>query len=163
MTNSKPSSPLTSEIKLSNLLTLETVRAKVAVTDWEAAAEVVGALLVNAGRIEPSYIEAMKRVLKEMGPYAVIAPGIVLLHARPEDGVLEPCLGLATLSTPVEFGHSENDPVDLVFALGAKDKKAHINALQQLAKLLGDEQALAELRAAPDADSLLRSIATRSQ
>ena len=163
MTNPTQSSTQTSEIKLSNLLTPETVRVNVAVNDWEAAAEEVGALLVNAGRIEPAYIEAMKSVLKEMGPYAVIAPGIVLLHARPEDGVLEPCLGLVTLSTPVEFGHSENDPVDLVFALGAQDKKAHINALQQLAKLLGDEQALAELRSAPDVETLLRSIETRAQ
>jgi PTS system ascorbate-specific IIA component len=117
---------------------------------------------VDSGKVTLDYIQAMKRVLKEMGPYAVIAPGIVLLHARPEDGVLEPCLGLVTLSTPVEFGHSENDPVDLVFALGATDKQAHIAALQQLAMLLGDEQALSEMRSAQDAEDLLRTIETRA-
>jgi PTS system ascorbate-specific IIA component len=149
-------------LRLSDLLTPETVQAKLSVSDWEEAAQAVGSLLLQAGRIEPSYIEAMIHVLREMGPYAVIAPGIVLLHARPEDGVLEPCLGLVTLATPVEFGHSQNDPVDLVFALGARDKKAHISALQQLARLLGDDKALAELRAALDSEALVKAIEARS-
>ena len=162
MNPSNDSNAQTEEIKLASLLTSETLRAKVIVGDWEEATDSVGALLVNSGKVTPDYVQAMKRVLKEMGPYAVIAPGIVLLHARPEDGVLEPCLGLVTLSTPVEFGHSENDPVDLVFALGAKDKKAHIAALQQLALLLGDEESLSELRSAGDAETLLRTIETRA-
>ncbi len=128
------------------------------VKDWEDATESVGKLLVAAGKIKPDYIMAMKRVLKEMGPYAVIAPGIVLLHARPEDGVIEPCLGLITLIDPVPFGHSENDPVDLVFALGAVDKQAHISALQQLAEMLGDSVKLQEIRSASNDSSLLKIL-----
>ncbi len=146
------------EIRLITLLNEQTIRARVAVADWEQATEVVGKLLVDAGSIEPGYVLAMKRVLLELGPYAVIAPGIVLLHARPEDGVLSPCLGLITLSTPVEFGHSENDPVDIVLALGATDKKTHISALQQLATLLGDENGLELIRSAPDSHTLLENI-----
>src|SRR5512138_751312 len=136
--------------QLSSLISKETVRAKVTVRDWEDATESVGKLLVSAGKITPDYIVAMKRVLKEMGPYAVIAPGIVLLHARPDDGVIQACLGLITLSDPVPFGHSENDPVDLVFALGAVDKLAHISALQQLAETLGDPEKLHQIRSASD-------------
>ncbi len=146
------------EIQLTHLLTGQTVRARLAVSGWEEATEAVGQLLVDAGSITTGYIQAMKRVLEEMGPYAVIAPGIVLLHARPEDGVLSPCLGLVTLSTPVEFGHSENDPVDIVLALGATDKKTHISALQQLATLLGDERGLELIRSAPDSRTLLENI-----
>jgi PTS system ascorbate-specific IIA component len=148
------------EFRLITLLNEHTVRARVAVADWEQATEAVGQLLVDAGKIDAGYIEAMKRVLKELGPYAVIAPGIVLLHARPEDGVLSPCLGLITLTKPVEFGHSENDPVDIVLALGATDKKTHISALQQLAMLLGDEKGLELIRSAPDSRTLLENIHT---
>jgi PTS system ascorbate-specific IIA component len=144
--------------ELSSLISSETVRAKVSVKDWEGATESVGKLLVSAGKITSDYITAMKRVLKEMGPYAVIAPGIVLLHARPEDGVIEPCLGLITLIDPVPFGHSENDPVDLVFALGAVDKQAHISALQQLAEMLGDSDKLQQIRSANDDGSLLKIL-----
>ena len=144
--------------QLSSLISKETVRAKVSVRDWEDATESVGKLLVSAGKIAPEYIVAMKRVLKEMGPYAVIAPGIVLLHARPDDGVIQACLGLITLIDPVPFGHSENDPVDLVFALGAVDKMAHISALQQLAEMLGDPEKLGAIRSAADDNSLLQIL-----
>jgi mannitol/fructose-specific phosphotransferase system IIA component (Ntr-type) len=161
MSRSNQSNAQSEAIRLTSMLTRKTLRAKVAVAGWEEAADAVGALLVNSGKVTQDYVQAMKRVLEEMGPYAVIAPGIVLLHARPEDGVLEPCLGLVTLSIPVEFGHSENDPVDLVFALGAKDKQAHIAALQQLAQLLGEEDALSEIRSAKDGESLLHAIESR--
>lgn len=143
---------------LSSLISGETIRAKVAVKDWEEATETVGSLLVSAGKITPDYITAMKRVLKEMGPYAVIAPGIVLLHARPEDGVIQACLALITLIDPVPFGHSENDPVELVFALGAVDKLAHISALQQLAEMLGDSDKLQAIRSASTDGSLLKIL-----
>jgi mannitol/fructose-specific phosphotransferase system IIA component (Ntr-type) len=142
-------------VLLAGMIGMDTVSAWQAILGWEDAVDKVGALLVRAGKIRLGYISAMKRVLKEMGPYAVIAPGIVLLHARPDDGVLEPCLGLVTLSTPVAFGHSENDPVDLVFALGAVDKLAHISALKDLAGLLGNPDILARMRAARDNTELL--------
>ncbi len=146
-------------LQLSTMITMKTARAKVSVSSWEGATDCVGGLLVEAGKISPSYIAGMKRVLKEMGPYAVIAPGIVLLHSRPEDGVLEPCLGLVTLSTPVPFGHSQNDPVDIVLALGARDHEAHIAALQQLAMLLGNPDKLAAIRAAQNDRDLVAVFA----
>lgn len=145
-------------LNLATFLNEKTVRARVQVRSWEEAVEYVGRLLVEAGLAEDRYIGAMKRVLRELGPYAVIAPGIVLLHARPEDGVIEPCLGLITLAAPVEFGHRENDPVDIVFALGAVDKQAHISALQALAQMLMDQETLLRIRAAPDDLALLDAI-----
>lgn len=145
-------------IQLSKLILKETINTRVEVKTWEEAVQAVGELLVSAGKIKPEYITAMKRVLKEMGPYAVIAPGIVLLHARPEDGVIEPCLGLITLVNPVPFGHPENDPVDLVFALGVVDKQAHITALQQLAEMLSEAVKLQEIRSAPNNSSLLKIL-----
>jgi mannitol/fructose-specific phosphotransferase system IIA component (Ntr-type) len=153
MTNTFPK-----PLPLSALLLASTVETNVSVDSWEDATDYVGELLVQAGKIEPRYIEAMKQVLKELGPYAVVAPGIVLLHARPEDGVLEPCLGLLTLATPVPFGHSENDPVDLVFALGAIDKEAHVASLQNLALVLGDSGRLKGVRSAKTKDELLKAM-----
>jgi PTS system ascorbate-specific IIA component len=135
-----------------------TVRAHQVVRDWQEAIHLTGQLLVEQGSVRASYVDAMERVLRELGPYAVIAPGIVLLHARPEDGVIEPCLALVTLSTPVNFGHSQNDPVDIVIALGAVDKKGHIQVLQRLAELLGNPDGLNSLRSAPDDNALFTVI-----
>ncbi|MGB9799216.1 MAG: PTS sugar transporter subunit IIA [Thermanaerothrix sp.] len=144
--------------RLKDLVSSQTVRAKVAVRDWEEATNIAGTLLTQSGVALPDYIDAMKRVLIEMGPYAVIAPGIVLLHARPEDGVLRPGIALVTLSTPVNFGHSENDPVDLVFALAATDKTSHLQGLRELAQLLSDEEMVKEIRTAQTDEELLRIV-----
>ena len=148
----------TARLSLADLLAGDTVRARVQVDTWQEATEAAGQLLVSAGLVEARYVAAMQRVLQELGPYAVIAPGIALLHARPDDGVLAPCLALITLSQAVEFGSEQNDPVDLVFALGAVDKTAHIAALQELAGLLMEPQVLERLRSAADDQALLAAI-----
>lgn len=143
---------------LGALLTRQTVRARLHASTSAQATEAVGRLLVEEDAVEPRYVEAMKSVLRDMGPYAVIAPGIVLLHARPDDGVHRPCLALATLAVPVSFGHSTNDPVDVVVAFGAIDKASHLESLQGLARLLADEATLRRIRNAATNEALLAAI-----
>jgi PTS system ascorbate-specific IIA component len=65
---------------------------------------------------------------------------------------------MMTLATPVPFGHSQNDPVDLVFAMGAVDKHAHVAALQELARLLMDRATLERFRSAADGRGVLTAI-----
>ncbi len=155
---SKHVDPSNGSLRLRDMLNKQTVKAKVNASTWEEAADRVGELLVAAGHVKPSYVEAMKRLVREVGPYIVIVPGIALLHARPEDGVLAPCFALITLARPVAFGHSQNDPVDIVFAFGAVDKQAHMAALQEIAGLLMDDTLLERLRAAPDDRSLIAVV-----
>jgi PTS system ascorbate-specific IIA component len=65
---------------------------------------------------------------------------------------------MITLSTPIPFGHTQNDPVDLVLAMGAVDKQTHVVALQELARMLMDETTLRQIRSAQDQRSLLAAI-----
>jgi len=146
------------EFSLKELLVKNAVEAKVHVVDRDEAIERAGTLLVNTGSITKSHISAMKKAFAELGPYAVIAPGIVLLHARPEDGVIHACLGLITLETPITFGHSQNDPVDIVIALGARDKENHIKALAELANLLSNRQSLTKIRETSNSKALWKAI-----
>ncbi|MHB8806186.1 MAG: PTS sugar transporter subunit IIA [Anaerolineaceae bacterium] len=143
---------------LEDLLIESTIRAKLPLHTRDEIIQKAGELLVEADAIEPRYIQAMKKVLDELGPYCVIAPGIALLHARPEDGVKRACLSLLTLQNPVNFGHSTNDPVDLVFTLGAKDKKGHIEALAELAGFLSEEEFLQTVRACENSQTLQKEI-----
>jgi PTS system ascorbate-specific IIA component len=140
--------------RLVDLMGIEMIAVNQRASDWEQAADLVGSLLVEAETVRPRYIEAMKDVLQKMGPYAVIAPGIVLLHARPEDGVQEPTFALVTLDKPVNFGNTANDPVDLVFAFGAMDKESHIHALKDLADILCRPKLLEEIRAAETSEEI---------
>ncbi len=151
---------LPDQFDLKELLTIDQVRANIAVEDWEEAADIIGELLVEAEKVEPEYVEKMKQALDDMGPYMVVAPGVALLHARPEDGVLEPCVALITLEEPVEFGHEENDPVDIVFAFGATDKESHIPALKTLAKQLKSKDVIKAIRSAQTDENLHEAFLT---
>jgi PTS system ascorbate-specific IIA component len=125
---------------LSTYLTPEMVRLQVKAADWEAAVRAAGALLVQGGQVSQNYIEAMIKAVHDMGPYMVLAPGLALAHARPEDGVLKMGISLVTLAEPVNFGSAANDPVKLVFAFGGTDHASHVGLLTELAGFLEDEQ-----------------------
>lgn len=147
---------------LSTMLTKETIALGLHARDWQEAVTEAGNLLVKAGKIEPRYVEAMIRMVKEIGPYIVIAPGVALPHARPEDGVKEACMSLITLRKPVPFGNQNNDPVELVVAFGSPDSKGHVEALAELARVLGDEEALVRLRRAMSVQDILTIVAGRA-
>jgi PTS system ascorbate-specific IIA component len=75
-------------------------------------------------------------LVHENGPYIVLAPGIALAHARPEDGAVALALCAVTLASPVAFGHPSNDPVDVVLAFASPDRNAHLGLLAALARHL---------------------------
>ena len=123
--------------------------------DWRMAVEICGDLLVSSGAAEDDYVPAMVRTVEELGPYAVIAPGVAIPHARPEDGVKKVGLSLAILAEPVEFGSRENDPVDLVFGFTTTDADAHVELIQALADFIEKEENLKELRNATTVEEVL--------
>jgi mannitol/fructose-specific phosphotransferase system IIA component (Ntr-type)/galactitol-specific phosphotransferase system IIB component len=130
---------------LKDLLTEETIELNVEANNWEDAVRAGGRLLYNAGKIEKRYIDAMIKTVKQLGPYIVIAPGIAMPHARPEDGEKEVGMSLITLKNPVNFGHQQNDPVKIVVCLCSVDNSSHIKALSQLVKFLNDEEMINKL------------------
>jgi mannitol/fructose-specific phosphotransferase system IIA component (Ntr-type) len=100
----------------------------------------------------------MKKTIRDLGPYVVVAPGIALLHARPEGNVKRICMSLLTLEPSIPFGHPENDPVDIAVALGGVDEESHIQALAQLAELLSDDATVARIRAAVEVADVLAIV-----
>lgn len=82
----------------------------------------------------PGYLEAMIRTIEELGPYAVIAPGVAMPHAR------------------------SSDPIDLVFGLAAPEDGEHAGLLRGLADFFdeaGNSEALRRARDAPEAMRVL--------
>jgi len=145
-------------MRLRDLLTDETVELNAEMSDWSESVRLAGSLLVEAGAVLPSYVDAMVRTVEEIGPYIVVAPGIALAHARPEDGVKRLCMSLVRVTAPVEFGSESNDPVDLVFAFGAMDKETHLDALRDLAWLLQDADAVLGLRECSTPEEVVRLV-----
>ncbi|MDS1271628.1 PTS sugar transporter subunit IIA [Lipingzhangella sp. LS1_29] len=145
---------------LSDLRDPARVQARRAVADWREAVSVSGELLVRAGVCTEDYVTEMSTVIREHGPYIVVAPGIALPHARPGAGVLRPGLALVTLETPVLFGHDSNDPVDLLVPFAVTEPGAHTAALRELALLLSNADTVDRMRAADCDASLLTTLQT---
>jgi PTS system nitrogen regulatory IIA component len=64
------------------------------------------------------------------------------------------------LQEGVDFDASDNQPVDLLFALLVPEEatEEHLQLLAQLARMFSDEELVNKLRASPDARSLLTAI-----
>ncbi|WP_165358739.1 PTS sugar transporter subunit IIA [Haloactinopolyspora alba] len=121
--------------------------------DWRAAVRAAAGLLVDAGAASAEYPDACVATVEEHGPYIVLTPGLALAHARPEGGAHASGVVAARLAAPVEFGHPDNDPVDLVLAFSATDDGDHVAMLAGLAKRL--QAGLAdELRAAGSGEGM---------
>jgi len=125
---------------LRDMLNENTVKLQHSVSDWKEAVRIGGNMLLGIDACEPTYIDAMIHSAEELGPYYVIAPGLALPHARPEDGVRQTWFSLLTLKEPIEFGNEFNDPVHVVFCMAAKDKNEHIEALKQISALCSEIQ-----------------------
>ncbi|NEG69912.1 PTS sugar transporter subunit IIA [Bifidobacterium choloepi] len=108
--------------------------------DWRDAIRLAGRGLVNAGFTTDAYTDEMIATVEKMGPYIVIAPGLALAHARPSDAVLRTGLSWVRLSTPVEFGNKDNDPVSLVIGLAGHDENEHIEVMSAIAAALMDRR-----------------------
>ena len=80
------------------------------------------------------------------GPYMIIMPHIALAHARPEDGVNENGISFLKLKIPVIFPQ-END-VDIIIVLAAKEDEGHLELMAELADLLVDDEKTEAIRRA---------------
>ena len=88
----------------------------------------------------------------------VVAPGIVLAHARPENGVKKLAMSLITLEPTVSFGHEINDPVKLVVTLAASDNESHLKALSQLMELFMNQEDLSGIINATNKEEVINII-----
>ena len=127
---------------LQDLLSEDNVSFRYPAETWEDVIRHGGQLMVDAGFTDPTYTEAMIDVVRDMGPYIVLAPGLAMPHARPEMGATQVGAALVTLEKPIDFGSPENDPVSVAIFLCAPNKDEHIQLLTDIATLFEDEEFL---------------------
>jgi PTS system ascorbate-specific IIA component len=120
----------------------------------EEAIALAGRLLVASNRASELYVQSMLQAIEKFGPYIVIAPGIALAHGKPDSSVIQTGLSLLLLRQPIDFKHSQNDPVSLVFGLAAKDHESHLSLMAQLAEFLADEHNVKSLIESRDVDAI---------
>jgi mannitol/fructose-specific phosphotransferase system IIA component (Ntr-type) len=135
----------------------EAIYARRAASDWRDAVDVAGRIWLEKGACEQKYIDLIKSQLAENNAYAVIIPGLVLLHATSGYGVRENSLMLITLAEPVAFGHTENDPVKVMICFTSLGQNDHIDSMQRIARMLFDPDLVEKFWAA-ETDETLKAL-----
>lgn len=144
---------------LSNWLTPERIKIIDRVASWEEAIRLSAEPLLQQGAISEEYIAAIIRSHHETGPYYVLAPGLAMPHARPEQGAYKTALSLLYIRQGVSFDADENDPVYVIIFLCALSGEEHLSLISRLAELFSDENDLDALLKADSQQAINRLIA----
>lgn len=115
-----------------DLLSKNTIKLNGEATTWQQAIIEAGEILLYNHNITVSYIHEMVRLVEKFGPYIVVAPGVAIAHAAPENGTLVPGVAIVRLIQPVQFHKPEFDPVDIIIACAIKNSQEYVNTLLQL-------------------------------
>ena len=97
--------------------------------------------------IEPEYVTAIIQQHHALDRI-MLAPGLAMPHARPEEGAKGLGLSLLKLKQGVSFGAEEFDPVDVIIMLAAPDKHSHLGMISSLAELFSSDEDMEKLHQA---------------
>tara|TARA_Y100001956_G_scaffold2618_1_gene2713 strand:+ start:108 stop:554 length:447 start_codon:yes stop_codon:yes gene_type:complete len=103
------------------------------------ALDITCSKLVEQGKVDATYLEAIKKKHEEIGAYYVLAPKIAMPHARPEDGVNEAALQITVFKNGVDLESEDNGDVFFAVTLAALDSDSHIQTIVALSELFQND------------------------
>lgn len=118
-----------------SLIENNSIKLNQTAANWEDAIKIGTDMLVASGAIEPRYYDNIVSKIKEMGPYIVLAPGLAMPHARPEEGVLKTAFGLVTLKEPVDF---DGESISVLVTLAGSDSDTHMEGIMEITQVFDD-------------------------
>ncbi|ALZ97164.1 PTS sugar transporter subunit IIA [Leclercia adecarboxylata] len=139
-------------------LPAENIQIVDSVSDWKQAIRLSAQPLLAKETMTEAYIDAIFNSHQELGPYYVLAPGLAMPHARPEQGAIKNGLSLLHIKQGVSFDAEENDPVYVVIMLCALSGDEHINMITALADIFSDDERLSALLKASSTEEIQRVI-----
>lgn len=118
-----------------SLIENNSIKLNQTAANWEEAIKIGTDMLVASGAIEPRYYENIVSKIKELGPYIILAPGLAMPHARPEEGVIKTAFGLVTLTEPVELN---GESVSVLVTLAGSDSDTHMEGIMEITQVFDD-------------------------
>ena len=143
---------------LVDLINLANITFYNKVETWQEMVRLASQPLIDNHCIQTRYVDAMIELMDQHGFYMYIGPGVLLLHAKPTDGVNELCMSMMKLDKPYQFDKADVPSVDLVFVLGATNDNSHLTALFQLNDLVQSPGFLDALRKTETQSEIIRTI-----
>lgn len=126
-------------------LPTENIQIVDSVCDWKQAITLAAQPLLDKESITQAYIKAILNSHQELGPYYILAPGLAMPHARPEQGGIKNGLSLFHIKQGISFDSEDNDPIYVVIMLCAISGDEHINMITSLADIFSDDERLSAL------------------
>ncbi|WP_028777963.1 BglG family transcription antiterminator [Shimazuella kribbensis] len=112
--------------------------------DWQEAIQLGTRPLIEQNYIEQSYHDKIIENIQTIGPYMVVAPGVILSHAGPDDGVHANSFSIVTLDKGVDFGDKFNKPVQLIWTLAMKEAKSQI-LIEKIMSVILDQNLITQI------------------
>lgn len=135
-------------------------RDRISVTDenysWPHAIQFAGQKLLQEGSITERYIETIISQLRFYGPFMFIMPGVVLAHAKPEDGVNHVDISMTIFNQPIRF--SEFYEAKVIITLATEDQEKHLGILSDIMELFSIESRVEELAEMKEPKQILSAI-----
>lgn len=128
-------------IKLSHIIFTKRVYS------WQDMVAIASQPLIASGAIQERYLHAMVDVIENHGFYMYMGSGVLLLHAKPTDGVNQLCMSMLKLEKPFIYNSETLPETDIIFVLGATDDNSHLKALFQLNELIQYPDFMGSIRA----------------
>lgn len=141
---------------LLDLLTEGHIQVLPGAATWLSALREAATPLLQEGSIEERYLETIVSQLQYYGPYMFINPGVLLAHARPEDGVNRLSASMTVLQEPVAF--SELQKASVIIVLAASDQESHLGILRDIAELFSIQARVDDLASLDNSDAVRRYL-----
>ena len=137
------------------ILSKERISLQASAVDKADAIRKAGELLVTSGCVLPEYIDGMLK--REESMSTSLGNGVAIPHGVYEnrDHILQTGISVLQLVEPVEW--EEGDKVYMVIGIAASADE-HVGVLSNLADVIDDEEALAELLKTSDPDIVVKYL-----
>jgi mannitol PTS system EIIA component len=145
---------------LTELLAEQSIRLDATASDRDDAIRQAGAALLEAGAIEPGYIDAMLEREGSVSTY--VGEGVAIPHGTlaGKDAVKDDAISVIRFAQPVAWeGDFEGNGVSVAVGIAAKGN-GHIALLSQLATILLDPEKAAALRGATTSEAVYELLAS---
>ncbi|PID50497.1 MAG: PTS ascorbate-specific transporter subunit IIA [Proteobacteria bacterium] len=121
-----------------SLIENKAIKLGVSASNWQEAVKIGTDLLVASGAVEARYYDKIISNINELGPYVILAPGLAMPHARPEDGVNRTAFALVTLKDPICFDNDDT-PIQVLVTLAGSDNDVHMQGIVEITQLFDDD------------------------
>jgi phosphocarrier protein FPr len=140
-----------------DILSEKTVQVGAASTDKLSAIKQAGELLVKAGYVAPAYVAGMLAREETMSTY--IGNGVAIPHGKFEDREIIYSTGISVVQFPegVVWDADEDETAYLVIGIAATSDE-HMGILTNLAEVLEDEEAAAQLAQTTDPLEIIQRL-----